>query len=465
MKWNNIIKSRRSLISLGIIIGSLGTIYMVGGLFFTSHFYWGTSINDTNVGGKSLKVAEAKLEEMSSIYTLELRERHDKTEALAGSDIGLVYKTDKSIQDLKEVQGAWDWPLRMFESQKLQVMKEISYDKELLKNQVNSLKCLNDKNVRAPEDARINYIDGTYQIVEGDQGNTVNATILYETIVTAIMKEESSLDLDAKGCYKVALYSKESPKLNALKNQLNSYLNAEITYDFEDRQEVIDKERLSSWLTINDNMEVVLNEEAIADYVVSLAKSYDTLGKERYFMTTAGKRVKVIGGDYGWKINVQDEIGELIKLIRQGKPAKRVPLYVQEALKHGNNDIGTTYVEINLSKQYIWFYKEGKLVVKGDIVTGNLRNHWDTPEGTYTLDYKKSNAVLRGPGYASPVKYWMPFNGGIGLHDASWRSSFGGEIYRTNGSHGCVNLPIQVASNIFANIEAGIPVICYIEDK
>lgn len=465
MKWNNIIKSRRSLISLGIIIGSLGTIYMVGGLFFTSHFYWGTSINDTNVGGESLKVAEAKLEEMSSIYTLELRERHDKTEALAGSDIGLVYKTDKSIQDLKEVQGAWDWPLRMFESQKLQVMKEISYDKELLKNQVNSLKCLNDKNVRAPEDARINYIDGTYQIVEGDQGNTVNATILYETIVTAIMKEESSLDLDAKGCYKVALYSKESPKLNALKNQLNSYLNAEITYDFGDRQEVIDKERLSSWLTINDNMEVVLNEEAIADYVVSLAKSYDTLGKERYFMTTTGKRVKVIGGDYGWKINVQDEIGELIKLIRQGKPAKRVPLYAKEALKHGNNDIGTTYVEINLSKQYIWFYKEGKLVVKGDIVTGNLRNHWDTPEGTYTLDYKKSNAVLRGPGYASPVKYWMPFNGGIGLHDASWRSSFGGEIYRTNGSHGCVNLPIQVASNIFANIEAGIPVICYFESK
>lgn len=463
MKWNNIIKSRGGLISLGVIIGSLGTIYMVGGLFFTSHFYWGTSINDTNVGGESLKVAEAKLEELGSIYTLELRERHDKTEALAGSDIGLVYKTDKSIQDLKEVQGAWDWPLRMFESQKLQIMKEISYDKELLKNQVSSLKCLNDKNVRAPEDARINYIDGTYQIVEGDQGNTVNATILYETIVTAIMKEESSLDLDAKGCYKVALYSKESHKLNALKNQLNSYLNAEITYDFGDRQEVIDKERLSSWLTINDNMEVVLNEEAIADYVVSLAKSYDTLGKERYFMTTTGKRVKVMGGDYGWKINVQDEIGELIKLIRQGKPAKRVPLYAQEALKHGNNDIGTTYVEINLSKQYIWFYKEGKLVVKGDIVTGNLRNHWDTPEGTYTLDYKKSNAVLRGPGYASPVKYWMPFNGGIGLHDASWRSSFGGEIYRTNGSHGCVNLPTKVAESIFNNIEADTPVVCYVE--
>ena len=172
-----------------------------------------------------------------------------------------------------------------------------------------------------------------------------------------------------------------------------------------------------------------------------------------------------MGGDYGWKINIEDEIGELIKIIDQGEPVKRIPLYDQEALKHGGNDIGTTYVEINLSKQYIWFYKEGKLIVESDIVTGNLKRNYDTPQGTYTLDYKKADTVLRGPGYASPVKYWMPFNGGIGLHDASWRSSFGGEIYRTNGSHGCVNLPIKVAGDIFNNIEAGVPVICYFESK
>lgn len=465
MKWNKMIKSRSSLISLGIIIGSLGVIYMVGGLFFTSHFYWGTSINDTNVGGESLKSAEAKLEESGNIYTLELRERHDKTEILAGSDIGLVYKMDKGIQELKEAQGAWNWPLKVFGSKKLEIMNEISYDKELLKDQVNTLKCLTDKNARAPEDASVKYIDGIYQVVEGDQGNTVDPIILYQVIVEAIIDEECSLDLDDKGCYKVPLYPKESPKLHALKNELNSYLKAEITYDFGDRQEVIDKELLSSWLSINGNMQVTLNEEAIVDYVVGLAQSYDTLGKERYFTTSTGKRVRVMGGDYGWKINIEDEIGELIKIIDQGEPVKRIPLYDQEALKHGGNDIGTTYVEINLSKQYIWFYKEGKLIVESDIVTGNLKRNYDTPQGTYTLDYKKADTVLRGPGYASPVKYWMPFNGGIGLHDASWRSSFGGEIYRTNGSHGCVNLPIKVAGDIFNNIEAGVPVICYFESK
>ena len=48
---------------------------------------------------------------------------------------------------------------------------------------------------------------------------------------------------------------------------------------------------------------------------------------------------------------------------------------------------------------------------------------------------------MRGPGYASPVKFWVPVKGGIGIHDASWRKEFGGDIYQTAGSHGCINTP------------------------
>ena len=60
-----------------------------------------------------------------------------------------------------------------------------------------------------------------------------------------------------------------------------------------------------------------------------------------------------------------------------------------------------------------------------------------------------------------PVSYWMPFNGNIGMHDASWRSSFGGDIYKTNGSHGCINLPVSVAQELYGYVEKGTPVICY----
>jgi len=118
-------------------------------------------------------------------------------------------------------------------------------------------------------------------------------------------------------------------------------------------------------------------------------------------------------------------------------------------------------LEIDLTKQYLWFYKNGTLITKGSVVTGNVSSNHTTPPGTYKLTYKQKDAVLRGPGYAAPVTYWMPFNGGIGLHDASWRAAFGGEIYKTNGSHGCINAPYQVAEAVFKNIEAGVPVICY----
>ena len=94
-------------------------------------------------------------------------------------------------------------------------------------------------------------------------------------------------------------------------------------------------------------------------------------------------------------------------------------------------------------------------------MSGNAARGYDTPSGAYPLTYKQRNATLRGADYATPVSYWMPFNGNIGMHDATWRGSFGGSIYRTNGSHGCINLPKAAAKTIFENIEKGMPVLCY----
>ena len=94
-------------------------------------------------------------------------------------------------------------------------------------------------------------------------------------------------------------------------------------------------------------------------------------------------------------------------------------------------------------------------------MSGNLSKGWGTPAGSYPLTYKQRDAVLKGENYRTPVDYWMPFNGGIGMHDAKWRSSFGGTIYKTGGSHGCINLPHSVAKKIYENISAGMPVLCY----
>ena len=164
---------------------------------------------------------------------------------------------------------------------------------------------------------------------------------------------------------------------------------------------------------------------------------------------------------YGWKINQSEETEALKQILLSCESQEREPVYSQTAASHDANDYGNTYAEINLTAQHMFFYKEGKLVVESDFVSGNESRGWSTPAGVYPLTYKQRNATLKGENYATPVSYWMPFNGGIGMHDAYWRSSFGGRIYKTNGSHGCINLPPAVAKTIYENISAGMPVLCY----
>ena len=157
----------------------------------------------------------------------------------------------------------------------------------------------------------------------------------------------------------------------------------------------------------------------------------------------------------------KEETEALKQLLLSCKSQEREPVYSQTAAVHDENDYGNTYVEINLTAQHLFFYKEGKLVVESDFVSGNESRGWSTPAGAYPLTYKQRNATLKGQNYSTPVSYWMPFNGGIGMHDAYWRSSFGGKIYKTNGSHGCINLPPAVAKTVYENISAGMPVLCY----
>ena len=77
------------------------------------------------------------------------------------------------------------------------------------------------------------------------------------------------------------------------------------------------------------------------------------------------------------------------------------------------------------------------------------------------MTYTEKNATLRGENYETPVTYWMPFAGNVGMHDATWRSSFGGSIYKYSGSHGCINLPLDAAKVIFENVKKNYPVLVY----
>lgn len=116
------------------------------------------------------------------------------------------------------------------------------------------------------------------------------------------------------------------------------------------------------------------------------------------------------------------------------------------------------YILVDISDQTLKYYVKGKVKLKSNVVTGG--RGCGTPTGRFKLHHKARNVNLTGPGYVSHVNYWMPFIGqSYGMHDASWRSQFGGSIYKYNGSHGCVNMPRSKVSKLYKMVPNGTRVI------
>ena len=162
-------------------------------------------------------------------------------------------------------------------------------------------------------------------------------------------------------------------------------------------------------------------------------------------------------------------MAELTQEIQSGIQTTREPVYSMTANAHGYNDIGNTYIEVDLSEQHMYYYQNGEDIFESDIVSGDMRYaDRQTPAGIYTLYYKKSPDVLRGKQlangkyeYEAKVNYWMPFNGGIGFHDANWQPYFGGDRFMEGGSHGCINMPPDKAAELYNIIDYNIPIVCF----
>lgn len=454
-------KSKKAIISIAIPLAGLIIIYLIISVYFLDHFYFGSSINSIDISCKTVKEVDKYMETKSHKYNLILQEQNGIKEEIKGTDIGLKYDAYNKIQNFKHDENPFLWIEGLFNKKIFKLNEVASFNKKLLKDYFNNLQCNNNSNIIQPKNPSFKYTSTGYKIIEGSIGNKVKKDILYSDITNAILKGKRTINLKLNSCYQSPKYNSNSKKVITIKNILNKYTLSKITYTFGNHTKILDGSIINTWLKVDNNLNIIFDEKKVKNYVDLLANNYDTLGRTRIFNTSLGKTIKVNGGDYGWKINKNEEVIDLIKAIKDGQIITKQPIYEQTALSQGNNDIGNTYVEIDIAKQYLWFYKKGSLIVKGNVVTGNVSRNHSTPTGTYKLNYKQRNAILKGPGYASPVSYWMPFNGGIGIHDANWREMFGGNIYLTNGSHGCVNAPYSVAKAIFYNIDKGTPIICH----
>ena len=449
-----------------VLVGAVG-----GGLYwhesskYKTCFLPGTIVDGMDVTGKTASEVEDAIMEQLKGYTLTINGREDLSESITGESVGLYAEFDDTLDKAIASQKPMDWGKYRFGKAVNEVNTDalLRYSDDMLNEAVGGLSCMDEENMREPEDAKISDYDsatGSYSIIKEDEGTELLEDKVKEAVAAAVMSLAESVDLEEQGCYVSPSITSEDEALKTACETMNKYVGARITYQFGDKSETLSGDEIHNWLTVNGTS-VRINEGKATEYVKKLAASYDTAYKAKSLKTSYGKTVSITGGSYGYKINQAKEAATLVSLIKNGEQTSREPEYSQKGASRTGNDYGNTYVEINRTAQHLYFYVKGKLVVQSDFVSGNAAKGWSTPAGAYSITYKQRNATLKGQGYATPVSYWMPFNGGIGLHDANWRKTFGGTIYKTNGSHGCVNLPPAVAKTIYENISAGDPVLCY----
>lgn len=450
----------RSHILLIALSGSIIILYFILSFYYQRIFFPGTIVNGINISGLDLSQAQDAINATAEEYILTIEESGTGTEQISGNSIGLCVKDEDFLQSLLHDQKVFTWGLQAF--RKKEYFLEMRYDEEKLQNAVDSLNCMDEDSWRPSEDAQISYDkENGYCIIPEVSGTEVMPKRLFDTVAEALCLLENKLSLEEAGVYKAPKITSDDPALQEQLSLLQSYSDMTVTYQFGSQTEVLDSDTISEWISVSKSGRRTIDKEAVTAYVKELAKKYNTAYSPKTLETSYGETVTIKNGFYGWMIDKEAEVDELMKILREGKSITREPAYTMEAASHDGPDYGDTYVEINLTAQHLFYYKDGELIIESDFVSGNPSRGNDTPGGAYSITYKERNATLKGQNYRTPVSYWMPFNGNIGMHDSSWRSTFGGSIYKTNGSHGCINLPPKVAETIFENIEQGIPVLCY----
>lgn len=443
---------------------------------YRDRFFEGTVINGIDCGGLTAEQARERIREKVENYQLEITFRQEKTEEISGQEIDYRYVSDGSEKRLVDAQNPFLWIKGYFAPEAYQVAENVQFDQDKLKKKLDQLPEMKEEEQTQPADAFVAFENGEFVITPEEEGTVILPDKLYEAARTAVEASSDSLLAEEAEIYQQPKVRKDDETLNRQRDQLNDLVKVTITYQLPyGKEKVLDGEELKTWLTMDEEGNYSRDDEKfdkkLKQFVENLAEEVDTKGKDRKFHTTSGKDVTVKGGDYGWKINKKEERKKLKKLLDQQKSTSREPEYSSREMGEENNGLGQNYIEVNLTEQHLYYYQNNKVVLDTPFVSGKMTHDRFTPPGIFLLTYKQRDRVLRGkplpngqPSYQSPVDYWMPFNGGIGLHDASWRGKFGGTIYRYSGSHGCINLPSSKAAKIYEMIDKETPIVCVYND-
>ena len=462
------------ILLLLIILAGATALYAYGLEKSKGFFLPNTTVNGIDYSGLTAEQAEEKFKSTYAGRVLTIHELGGQDEQIPYEAVDYRFTTGDTFLSLIEAQDYSLYFMAPYTTRELVTTQGFEFNEEKLAECVHSLNAIAGEGIQDPVNAYITREENGYTIIDAIDGNRLEEDKVFEAAKNAINEGASEIDLSELNCYKKASLYADDPVLTNQLDFIKGYEDMVITVSMEGNVFVdLTKETFLDWMEFGEGS-VTVSEDPVKSYTEGLAAQYNTFKTTRQFTTTRGDTLTVGGGNYdnyGYILNTQETAPLILKALQSGKSQTVVCVWDRYALTRNTeagNDFGSTYIEISLDEQHMWYYKEGELFLDTPICSGEPTKERATPTGVMQILDKKTDHKMKGSYGSARAKFalWLT-EGGILIHDASWRDDgdYGDDVYLYYGSHGCVNTPLDAVSELYDNVRIGIPVIIYDRDN
>lgn len=473
-----------------IIIGFILLILMALTIYYNDKFYPHTNIGKIDVSGMTVQEAKDYIKEYVSEYKIELNGRNNGQVTIKGKDIDLKVSYEAVVEQCFEKAHNGISFYKVFTHNDFEHIFETSYNAEQLKTLVDSSKLMTGSDsyqVSAPVNAYVEFDSETKsgKVVAEKQGNQLDSNKLYEVLDASLKDLDDSIDLDKQSVYLEPTITKDSDVLEKELATYNQYVLKWIQWDMgDDHLETITPEDIKDWIVIGVDGSVDIDKDKMAEWVEKFCLKYKTVGKTRSFKSHTGAIIQVSGGDYGWQLNYDQTVEDAYNAIKSQTKQSLIDAYQKEQSKANKKALTvslepkyknkadhmnyenpeedwdtSTYTEVDIAEQMVYVFKNGEVVYSAKCVTGLPSDPTRaTKTGCWYIKDKKLEYTLVGEDYETPTKYWIRITWtGTGYHymDRSDWDKWSPELYKTKGSHGCINLQLEDVKTIYGYVKLG----------
>ncbi len=452
-------KLKKRAVITSSVIGALIVLYLLISFgYFNNRFLPSTIINDVDCSNKTVDEISSIMAEKVNDYHLNILFNDITVDELYGSDINMEFgDMDKVLREICDHQKKISWLKGVFcNSEPISTGKGLKYDTSVLNQFINSSLVLSITSTTESVDAGIEFKDGKYEIVPAVYGDEINKTAVVNKIISAVNSLDNSLDINRDDCFIKPVLTEDNDNLINSCNLANKLIKNKIELNATDDLFEIPLDIKKDWFDVNSEGSLIFDENSFAKYMDKVDKSYSASTEVREFKTFYGDTVKVTGGDFGTALNrtkMQDDMQKA--MFNEGSTTVVAEFYVTQ------KEIGSSYIEVDLSNQMLWMFVDGEQKLCTPIITGRDDEDHATPEGVYRLKSKSMGGTVKEKDKNKTVKYWMSINGENGICDADWKTLFGGEVYKTEGSDGSIYVLEDAAKTIYENSYENMPIVCY----